>query len=239
MKKLFAFLLFISVLGMAQEKNVVNSPRLFPKVDKVLEFEKALAAHAQKYHTGDWKWRVFEIQSGPDYGGYHVTEGPNTWDQIDSRGNLGTEHNNDWNKNVAQYITDRGSSTYGTYRQDLSTVQLTDYSDKIAINHIYPKVGYGEKVEELLKKIKKAWENGNQTVAVYESSSSGPAQFLLVTRYKQGLKERNKDFRKPFKERYNTTNGEDSYETYIEAIRHYVDKQWSELLFYRADLSSK
>ncbi len=39
---------------------------MFPKADKVLDFEKALAAHAQKYHTGDWKWRVYEIQSGPD-----------------------------------------------------------------------------------------------------------------------------------------------------------------------------
>ncbi len=49
----------------------VNTNRVFAKVDKVLEFEKALATHSQKYHTGDWKWRVFEISSGPDAGGYH------------------------------------------------------------------------------------------------------------------------------------------------------------------------
>jgi hypothetical protein len=239
MKKLLACLLLISMHGMAQEKNVITAQRMFPKVDKVLEFEKALAAHAQKYHMGDWKWRVFEIQSGPDFGGYHVVEGPNTWDQLDTRGNLGTEHNNDWNKNVTVYLTDRAASLYAVFRADLSTVQLTDYSDKIAINHIFPKVGYGEKVEELLKKIKKAWENGNQTVAVYEGSSSGAPQFSLATRYKQGLKERNKDFRKPFKERYETTNGEDSYDTYLESVRKYIDHSWSELLFYRADLSSK
>ncbi|MCW3118441.1 MAG: hypothetical protein JWM28_2523, partial [Chitinophagaceae bacterium] len=213
--------------------------RVFPKVDKVLEFEKALTAHAQKYHTGDWKWRVFEIQSGPDFGGYHITEGPVTWDQIDGRGNLGTEHNNDWNKTVALYLADRSSSGYRIYREDLSTVQLTDYSDKIAITHLYPNVGFGDKVEEILKKVKKAWENGKQTVAVYESSSSGPAEFLLVNRYKQGLKERNKDFRKPFKERYNASNGEDSFDAYLDGVRKYIDKAWSELLFYRADLSSK
>jgi hypothetical protein len=239
MKKLLAFLLLISISGMAQEKNVVNTQRIFPKADKVLEFEKGLAAHAQKYHTGDWKWRVFEIQSGPDYGSYQIVEGPNTWDQIDTRGDLSAEHTIDWNKSVAAYITDRGSSTYGVFREDLSTVQLTDYSDKIAITHLFPKPGYGDKVEEMLKKAKKAWANGNQTVAVYEASSSGPAQFNLVFRYKQGLKERNKDFRKPFKERYNTVNGEDSYEAYLESVRQYVEKAWSELLFMRADLSSK
>ena len=89
MKKLLAFLLLVPLYGMAQEKNVVNSQGVFPKVDKIAEFEKALTAHAQKYHTGDWKWRVFDIQSGPDFGGYHITEGPATWEQIDARGDLG------------------------------------------------------------------------------------------------------------------------------------------------------
>lgn len=31
-----------------------------------MEFEKAIAAHAQKFHTGDRKWRVIEIQSAPE-----------------------------------------------------------------------------------------------------------------------------------------------------------------------------
>ena len=61
MRKIFLLCLLIPVIGMSQPKNVVNTNRVFPKVDKVLEFEKALATHAQKYHTGDWKWRVFEI----------------------------------------------------------------------------------------------------------------------------------------------------------------------------------
>ena len=111
MKRIILLFLLSPLLGIGQNKNVVNANRVFPKVDKVLEFEKALAAHAQKYHTGDWKWRVFEIQSGPDANGFHITEGPNTWDQIDTRGNLGAEHNNDWNKNVAIYLTERSSST--------------------------------------------------------------------------------------------------------------------------------
>jgi hypothetical protein len=62
------------------------------KNDKVSEFEKALANHAQKYHTGDVKWRVWSIQSGPDAGGYMVTEGPNNWTALDSRGDISAEH---------------------------------------------------------------------------------------------------------------------------------------------------
>jgi hypothetical protein len=228
MKRLVLLCLLIPSMMMGQKKNVLNANRIFAKVDKVLEFEKALAAHAQKYHTGDFKWRVFEIQSGPDAGGYHITEGPNTWDQIDNRGNLGVEHNNDWNKNVAIYLTDRGSSSYSTYQDSLSTVALTDYSDKINILHYYPKVGWGYKVRDMIEKFRKVWIAGGESVAVYQSSSSGPAQYALVTRYKQGLKERDPGFRKPFKERYEAIHGEDS-----------MDSTSGELLFLRTDLSSK
>lgn len=239
MRKLILCCLLLPALVQGQSKNVVNSNRLFPKIDKVLEFEKALATHAQKYHTGDWKWRVFTIESGPDAGGYHITEGPNTWDQIDTRGNLGDEHNVDWNKSVAIYLTDRGSSSYGIYQDSLSTVALTDYSNKVNVTHVYPKIGWNGKIKTLIEKARKVWLASGESVAVFISSSSGPAQYSIVTRYKQGLKERDANFRKPFKERYEAIHGADSYDEFLDIIRNYYDNTWSELLSLRTDLSSK
>jgi hypothetical protein len=239
MKKMILLCLLIPIIGLSQTKNIVNVNRVFPKVDKVLEFEKALANHAQKYHTGDWRWRVFEISSGPDAGGYHITEGPTSWDAIDSRGNLGNEHNNDWNKSVAIHLTDRGSSMYSAYIDSLSTVAIGDYSDKIQITHYYPKVGWAGKVYDAIKSFKNVWTASGETVAVYSSSGSGPTQFAVVFRYKQGLKERAMGFRKPIKERYEAINGSDSYDHWMDVLRTYVSDVWSELLFYRTDLSSK
>lgn len=239
MRKVFLLLLLIPLFGISQNKNVVSAFRCFPKVDKVGEFEKALTAHAQKYHTGDWKWRVYEIQSGPDYSGYHIVEGPNSWEQFDNRGNLGAEHTNDWNKNCAIYLTDRTSSGYSEYQADLSSVPVGDFSDKINITHWYPKMGWGNKINDLLKNMKKTWDASGQSVAVFTSNSSGPNQYALVTRYKQGLKEKANDFRKPFQERYEATNGANTWDDFIDNIRNYLNDAWSELLFYRADLSSK
>ena len=239
MRKIFLLFMLVPFFGAGQTQNVVNYFRAFPKIDKVLEFEKALTAHAQKYHTGDWKWRVFEIQSGPDAGGFHIVEAANSWEGIDGRGNLGTEHNNDWNKNVTIFLSERGSSGYSVYQDTLSTVALDDYSDKVEILHWYPKIGWGNKIRETIVTMKKAWEAGGQSVAVYVASSSGPAQYTLVTRYKQGLKERAQGFRKPFKERYEGANGEDSFEDFLDTIREYLNDAWSELLFYRVELSSK
>ena len=239
MRKFFFLILLIPVLGMSQTKNVVNSTRAFPKADKVLEFEKALAAHAQKYHTGDWKWRVYEIQSGPDAGGYHIAEGPTSWIALDGRGNLGTEHNNDWNRNVAIYLTDRSEQSYSVYVDSLSTVPLANYSDKIIISHMYPKPGMIIGATDLVKRLKKVWTDGNETVAVYQASNSGEPQIVTVTRLKEGLKELASDFRKPLPERYNAAYGAGSWEAYLADYAKYVERRWSELLFYRADLSSK
>jgi hypothetical protein len=239
MKGLLLLSMLISLIGSSQTKNVISTHRVFPKIDKVLEFEKALAAHAQKYHTGDAKWRVFEIQSGQDFGGYHITEGPTSWEALDTRGNLGVEHNTDWNKNVAMYLTDRQAAGYAVYIDSLSTVALGDFSDKINITHIYPKIGWGSKIVSMIKDLKKAWIAEGTSVAVYSANSSGPAQYTLTTRYKQGLKEKAPGFRKPFKTTYEGANGEDSYDNYLDIARQYINEVWSELLFLRPDLSSK
>ncbi|MES2774426.1 MAG: hypothetical protein V4722_09590 [Bacteroidota bacterium] len=223
----------------APAKNVISTHRVFPKIDKVAEFEKALAAHAQKYHSGDAHWRVFEIQTGPDFGGFHITEGPKSWASEDARGDLGPEHTSDWNKNIAIYLTERQSAGYSVYQDSLSTVALGDFSEKIQITHVYPKIGHSDDVVNMIKKIKKTWAAGGVSVAVYSASSSGPTQFTLTTRYKQGLKERAADFRTPFKVTYEAVNGGGSYAQYLKDGAEFIAESWSELLFMRKDLSSK
>lgn len=238
--KLLAFaLLTLPFAAISQTKNVISTHRVFPKVDKVAEFEKALAAHAQKYHSGDNHWRVFTVQSGPEIGGYHITEGPKSWEGEDARGDISPEHQTDWNKNVAIYLTDRQSGGYSVYQESLSTIALGEFTDKINIAHVFPKIGQGDNVVNMIKKLKKVWEASGVTVAVYAASSSGPAQYTLVTRYKQGLKERAAGFRKPFKEIYESVNGEGSYAQYLKDAAEYIQENWSELLFMRKDLSSK
>ena len=239
MKKIFLLFLLIPLFGMSQTKNVMNSFRVFPKPDKNAEFEKGLAAHAQKYHKGNWKWRVFEIQTGPDAGGFHITEGPLSWEEFDSRGDLGALHTADWNKNVAPFTTGMGTQSYSTYNADLSTVQLTDYADKIIISHMYPKPGMLNGVSDLIKRQKKVWETSNESVAVYSAAFSGPPQYTVVTRLKAGLKELDDSYRKPFAERYNAVYGDGAWAKWLEDYAKNVESRWSEMLFLRADLGSK
>jgi hypothetical protein len=238
MRKIFLICLLIPILGMSQTKNVINSFRVFPKPDKNAEFEKGLATHAQKYHMGNWKWRVFSIETGPDAGGFHITEGPLTWDEFDGRGDLGAAHTADWNTNVAPYTTGMGTQSYSTYDSSLSTVKLTDYSDKIIINHMFPKPGMLNGVKGLIQKQKKVWAAGNEFVAVYSAAYSGPPQYTVVTRLKAGLKELDDSYRKPFQERYNAIYGEGAWNYWLDDYSKYVESRWSEMLSFRKDLGS-
>ena len=236
---MFALCLLVPFLGFSQVKNVLNATRVFPRQDKIAEFEKALASHAQKYHTGDWKWRVWSIESGPDAGGYMITEGPNSWEGIDSRGDLGAEHTADYEKNVAPLTIDRGGSSYAEFLTDLSTVQLTDYADKIVMNHMTAKPGKVDAISEMIKKMKKAWQANGQSVAVYQAAVSGDPGYLTVFRLKAGLKELAEGYRKPMKDQYNAANGDGSWDQYLKDYADAVQSRWSELLIYKPELSSK
>ncbi len=239
MRKYFFMLLFIPVIGIGQTKTILSSNRVFAKNDKVPEFEKALTNHAQKYHTGDVKWRVWSIESGPDAGGYMITEGPSSWAVLDGRGDISAEHTMDWEKNVLPLTVGQGQSGYYDFQQDLSTVQLTDYADKILITHMTAKPGKIVNVQNLIMRQKKTWEDSKESVAVYATVFSGEPGFITVTRLRDGLKELATDYRKPFAERYNAANGAGSFDAWLKDYADAVQGRWSELLTYKPKLSSK
>ena len=239
MKKFLFLLLLLPVLGIAQTKTLLTSNRVFAKNDKTGEFEKALANHAQKYHTGDVAWRVWSIETGPDAGGYMVTEGPTTWGTLDTRADISAEHTADWEKNVLPLTDGRGQSGHYDFVADLSTVQLTDYADKIVITHMTAKPGMLNKTTSLIQQLKKMWMADKESVAVYSVAYSGEPGYITVTRLKNGLKELASDYRKPMADRFTATIGAGSFDVWLKDYADAVQNRWSELLTYKPLLSSK
>ncbi len=239
MKKVLFIFLLIPLSGIGQTKTVLTANRLFSKNDKAVQFEKALTSHAQKYHTGDVSWRVWSIESGPDYGGYLITEGPSTWAALDGRGDISDEHTADWMNNVLPLTEGHGEGGYFVFQADLSTVQLTDYADKIVINHITANPGKIANVQELTKKLKKVWEAGKESVAVYSVMASGEPGYIAVTRLRDGFKELSVEYRKPLAARYDEAYGEGAFDTWLKDYAEAVQHRWTEILIYKPKLSSK
>jgi len=69
--------------------------------------------------------------------------------------------------------------------------------------------------------------------------SSGDPQITTVNRLKNGLKELADGYRPPMSQRYNAAYGDGSWDAYLGDYAKYIDHRWSEILTYRADLSSK
>ena len=90
--------------------------------------------------------------------------------------------------------------------------------------------------------MKKVWVNDKDAVEVYNTNSPGEPQMSIVTRYTQGLKQKDAatmKLRGLYKDSYNKANEPNSFENFEEQYRKAVHKQWSELLSFREDLSSK
>ena len=133
----------------------------------------------------------------------------------------------------------QGKSAYGEFQADLSTVQLTDYADKITISHITTKPGMPLKVKDLIQRLKKVWEADKVSVAVYSAAFSGEPGYTIVTRLKAGFKELASDYRKPITESYNAVYGAGAYEIYLKDFADAVQSRFSEILIYKPNLSSK
>ncbi len=237
MKKLF--ILLLAPVFVCAQKNVISVDRLLPKADKIVEFEKAIAAHIQKFHTGNWKMHVFEIQTGQYTGEYDLVEGPNSWEDIDGRKDLSAEHTNDWMTNIAPLASDRPYSVFGVYKPELSTGSPQDTINKIYLTHITAKPGKVAKVTEMIKTMKTMWEKDNQSVGVYQIMLSGEPGFTIAYRLKDGLKEMADGYRKPLADRFNAANGDGSFNKFLEDFADAVQSRWDEFLVLRPDLSSK
>ena len=239
MRKILFMILALPLIGIAQNKNLISATRYFPKTDKVVQFEKTLAAHAQKFHKGDQHWRVWTVETGPDAGAYMVVEGPTNWDGVDKRGDLGEVHMKDWQTTVQPLLNDKYETMYLMFRPELSTVAQNDYAEKIYINHLFVKPGYRGEIMSNLENMKKLHEADGASVAVYDASSSGEPQFVVVTRYKKGLKERDVRMTEDFSTRFTKANGNGSFEKWLTNYKDGVVKQWSEILYLKPELGSK
>jgi hypothetical protein len=172
---------------------VISTYRIVVKDGHNDAFKTALAAHAQKYHKGDWSWRVGEIVSGPSGGAYHITEGPFTWTSFDGRADLGAEHQKDFDTNILVHTEKVTPDTYSTYEPELSTTGATKWSNKVIIIRYTAKPGKGWQLDDALHFMKEVNTKRQLATAVWHSAYSGENTYSLVYRLKDGWKDLDTD----------------------------------------------
>jgi hypothetical protein len=242
-KKLVALLLLVVALPLAfsqaQDKATLSSHRVmaFPGKDEALK--KAIADHAAKYHTGNWKWRVFSVLSGPDEGAYQVNEGPNSWTTLEGRKEISDEHMRDYEKNVLPLVEHRVPETYLVYQRDLSSDSAIGPMKKALLRHMYLKPGKGVRLRSHLETWKKVWVKMGLKVAVWSSFYSGQPQFVVAYRLPQGWIDLEQPLGKKMRDTFDEIAGAGAYARYLEDLDGYVDKIVEEMIELLPEVSSK
>lgn len=222
----------------APKKNTIITYRIWPKEGQGAALKAGLAAHAQKYHTGNWKWRVNAVISGPDSGSYQIVEGPNSWTDLEGRGDLGAEHMKDSDTNVMAHVEKSSARSYMTYVESVSTTAAANWSSKSLITHYYTKPGRGPAMLEALKSLKKGWEKQGQNVVVWTSYGSGEPQYATVRRFKNGWKDLD-EATPAMRQTFEEVNGAGSFDKLLDEIARCVDHTAADMIEFKPELSSK
>lgn len=222
----------------APKKNTISVYRVFAKDGHTQELKAAITAHALKFHTGSWKWRVSEVLTGPDGGAFQITEGPNSWTDEEGRGDLGAEHGKDYDLNITPHVEKSTPASYLTYQQEASSTAADNWSNKSVITHYYLKPGRGPAMYALLKGFKPVYEKLGGNVVIWSSFASGEPQYVQVRRLKNGFKDFDADgpsWRKVMEE----VNGAGSADRANDEIARNVGHIVNEMIEFKPELSSK
>jgi hypothetical protein len=242
MKRVFlllvTFLVASMMIAQAQENTVLNSYRVIPKPGKDRELKKALTDHAAKYHKGDWKWRVFQILSGPDEGAYQMNEGLTSWTTLEGRKDISDEHTRDYETTVLPLIDKTLPASFSRYEGDLSTSQYAGKFKKVLIRHYYLKPGKMTQFKTTLATWKKVYEKTNKNVTVWSSFFSDQPQITIAFRLAEGWADIDHVPANEFATTYDQLYGAGANTKNMEVVSQCVERILDEMYEFLPEVSS-
>jgi hypothetical protein len=235
---LSAILLSVA-LSQAQDKATLSTYRILPKSGKDAALKKAIAAHAAKYHTGNWKWRVFMVLSGPDEGAYMINEGPNSWTDLENRKDISDEHTRDYETNVLPLVERTVPESYFIYQKELSSDAVGGPMKKALLRSFYTKPGKAARFKEYLKTWKQVWEKMGRKVTVWSSFYSGEPRIVVAGRLTDGWINLEESRSKEAIAAFDELAGTGAYVRFLEDMDRYVARIDEEMIELLPDVSSK
>ncbi len=223
----------------AQEKSTLTTYRVSPKPGKDSALKKALAEHVAKYHTGNWKWRVFSVISGSDEGSYQLNEGPNSWTTLEGRKDISDEHTRDYETNVMPLVEKATPQAYLLLRREFSTDSVSNTFKKALLRHFYPKPGRGVRIMESFGIWKKVWEKLGMRVTVWSSFFSGEPEWVIAVRLQKGFVDLEQPMGKALADGYDEVAGPGAYARFLDDLGQNVSRIDEDIIELLPELSSK
>lgn len=222
----------------APKKETISTFRIWPKAGHEDQLKAAIAAHAKKWHSGPWAWRVYEVVTGDDGGAYHIVEGPNSWTDIEGRGDLGADHMKDFPTNILPHAEKISPESFMTYNATGSSSPAGNFSTKATVTQYYAKPGRLGQLLAQFRQLKAAAEKDGVNIAIWVSFGSGEQRVAVVRRFKNGLKDLD-DTTAAMRATMETLYGSGAYDRYLEDFERNASRITSEIIEYQPELSTK
>ena len=236
---LAVFLLLAVTMLQAQDRATITTYRVMPKVGKDAALKKAITDHVTKYHTGNWRWRVFRVLSGPDEGGYQINEGPNSWTTLEGRKDISDEHQRDYETTVLPLVERSTPEMYLVYQRELSSDSLVGPLKKALLRRFYLKPGKAGRLINHVRTWKKVWEKLGMKVLVFQPFYSGEPQLIVGARLLNGWVDLEQPMGKRMSDTFDEIAGSGAFVRYVEDLDKYVDHIVDEMIELLPEASSK
>lgn len=224
--------------GNEPRKATIHSWRIVPKEGQENALKVEMAGRVKKLSTGNWKWRVYEVLTGPETGAYMIVEGPNSWTAFEEGGDRGSDRLKDFRDKIQPFVKNILPEIYATYVADASTAAADYSSKKILISNGYFKPGRAERAHDDMKAWKKVYEKLGLDVVMWRTFFSGEERYIFAGSLKAGFKDLD-DPRIDFRKAADEVLGVGALDRLAESDSANYARIVTEIIEFRPELSSK
>ena len=199
--------------------------------------EKGMAAHNKKYHaSGPYEAYVWEIIIGKHEGQYLLAMGPCTFTDLDTKP-FGKEHDEDWQKNVMNYVEKESSYKFWKVNDKVSYQPENGLSGKVIWTSYDIKPFEGYRFKAMLEKVAEVYRTKkyNHSFMVYETQFDiGDGEDIVLEWQfdKWAWLDREEKFMKDYEE----VHGEGTWRYFMEEYKDVVEDSYDEVAIFRKDL---
>jgi hypothetical protein len=230
-------------LAPAQDKDVdvgwVHAFTVKPGMTK--QFEEGRKRHMDwhRKQNDSWSWQLWEVMTGEATGSYYSITFGHSWKDLDAwEQKLGDTDTVDSNANMMPYLGGETSSLWMVMRDWSHPSSMTENPKMAEVNHFLLKPGTEEDFEDAVKKITEAivksdWP-AHYTWFQLQDGGEGP-HYVLSVEMKgwADLAEPNPSFGAMLEK----AMGKHDAEALRHALDHTIQREWTETIRYRPELS--
>ena len=240
MKKTFIlFFVFFVFISAQDNPQIIRTNYFEAKSGQSSKLEKGLKDHTDRFHqTSDHAVNTWEVVAGDRTGQFLRTTNLQGWADFDAYQDLPGDPSH-WDRSVSPHLKSTSGNVFWKLDTELSYNPHQSPPKMLALWKVQYKAGAWKKHRDALLKVRQAQEENrsNSRLTVYSKAIGGEGRMYAIGRALDGWADLNPEAMSLF-EMLEASFGAGAGQDVLQARSAAVEKYESEVLLFRADLST-